>query len=900
MKKNKNNSFKTTKSRVGKEHLRKFKSEDEKLLSNLSRVKKTVKLTTQSISINKDSLNITSRRLTFPELVGKSRHTSENVRNHALLGLIEFVRRYEEEGRINVYTLLQVSCSSIFNESSKLRVSSKNLLMLLMSAYFSKTCNSSCSEIIHLYLRQGIICCNGSRDSSFYDDVYGLVGLIIDRYPWVLSEYHEKLLDCLLKNTPEALSFKHFSCVYSLFKLNTKIDRNTREDLIEYVISVQYKMVSNTRVNDNYTVNASTINKVNGSRVNVISSKTHSTASSIGKRRKTQDHESNINEIECLSITSMTVKSFKLLLDNSEHIKQNDQRIVDLLLSVDLYEFENMTERGKQTYDKLFSDFIKTKIELALTLMRHYTKHHLPLLVPLIQAESLKENIESSRLAEILFKAHSARIDHLLTSEEDVSSNNGYNNVYEDADINHNNDDDINHNNNAHKGNRYYNNVYENNEPSSNGYNTIRKKDASLKVKSEWVSKILRILSDSKLKTNQQLKNYLNQLVSGTGKNEEENEEETNVRELLVNLYYESLNSMFKSVIESPSVWPFICYMKGVSPVVFKEIFDKSHDIRAYDSSTGAISPYMGTAGTEKQYRGLDLDFEQVMNHFIENIDEKLVETFIKMCLYISSNDRKTNIYYKLSEIKNLKEEEYIILSKIYLNMESSSRLNEYLSQIIMELYRKKYIRAVKEFLNVLLFQLFNIKEDGRVDRQGRVVINFDLESEIKEKVEYFMEFWMNFIKLIIGDGTSVSSSNGTDIGSSNYTSVSSSNDTKVSSTDASNHSAGDNGTNDHAEDSENQKKSELNTEENGSTQDSLINYMIKTFIDKYLMVMCNIDNNEDMNNIVKKLIEESLRPNCENIEKDRRKRVYKIIKEVLVEYIDKESLPEWVTAEFQ
>ncbi|UKJ89526.2 hypothetical protein MACJ_002777 [Theileria orientalis] len=866
MKKNKNNAFKTTKSRVGKQHLRKFKSEDEKLLSNLNRVKKTVKLTTQSISINKDSLNITSRRLTFPELVGKSRHTSENVRNHALLGLIEFVRRYEEEGRINVYTLLQVSCSSIFNESSKLRVSSKNLLMLLLSAYFSKTCNSSCSEIIHLYLMQGIICCNGSRDSSFYDDVYGLVGVIIDRYPWVLREYQEKLLDSLLKNTPEALSLKHFSCVYSLFKLNTKIDRNTREDLIEYVISVQYKMVSNTRVNDNYTVNNSTISKVNASsgRVNFVASKTNSTASSSGKHRKKQDYDSNINEIECLSITSMTVKSFKLLFSNSEHIKQNDQRIVDLLLSVDLYEFENMTERGKQTYDKLFSDFIQTKIELALRLMKQYTKHHVPLLVPLIQAESLKENIESSRLVEVLFKAHSARIDIILTFDDGVKNNNGYNNVYDDYDVKFNSYN--------YGGNRYYDNVYENTVSSSNGYNTIRKRDLSLKVKSEWVSKILNLLSDSKLKTYQQLKNYLNQLSSGTGNNEVESEEETNVREILVNLYYESLNSMFKSVIESPAVWPFMCYMKGVSPVVFKEIFDKSHNVSAYNSTTGAIGPYMGTPGTDNLYRGVDLDFERVMNHFIENIEEQLVETFIKMCLYISSNHRKTNIYHKLSEIKNLKEEEYMILSKIYLNMEPSGILNDHLSQITTELYRKKYVRAMKEFLNVLLFQLFNIKEEGRVDRQGRVVINFDVESEVKEKVEYFMEFWMNFIKLVTADGTNASSSHG------------------------SNHSTGAVGTADHTGDGENQKKGE----ENGSTQDSLIHYMIKTFIDKYLTVMCNIDNNEDMNNAVNKLIEESLRAHCENIEKDRRKRVYKIIKEVLVEYMDEESLPEWLTAELQ
>ncbi|BAM42308.1 conserved hypothetical protein [Theileria orientalis strain Shintoku] len=759
MKKNKNNAFKTTKSRVGKQHLRKFKSEDEKLLSNLSRVKKTVKLTTQSISINKDALNITSRRLTFPELVGKSRHTSENVRNHALLGLIEFVRRYEEEGRINVYTLLQVSCASIFNESSKLRTSSKNLLMLVLATYFGKKNNRRGSEIIHLYLKQGIICCNGSRDASFYDDVYGLVGAVAERYPWVLVEYKEKLLECMLKNTPEAPSFKHFSSVYSLFKLNTSIDRKTREDLIEYVIIVQYKMLSNTRVNDNYKVNS--------------------------------NHESNVSEIECLSIASMTVKSLKLLLSNSEHIKQNDQRIVDLLLSVDLYEFESMTERGKQTYDKLFGDFIQTKLELALRLLKQYTRHHLPLLVPLIQAESLKESIESSRLVEMLYKAHSA-----------------------------------------------------------NGYNTIGKKDVSLKVKSEWVGKILSILSESKLKTNQQLKTYLNQLVSGTGNNEMGNEEEGNVRKILVNMYYEALNSMFESVVESPVVWPFICYMKGVSPVVFKEIFDKTHNVSAYNSTPSAFSAYRSTMDTGKPYRGIELDFERVMSHFIGNMEEHLVGTFIKMCLHISSNDRKTNIYYKLSEIKNLKEEEYMTLSKIYLNMEASGRLNEHLSQTITDLYRKKYVRAVKDCINALLFQLFNIKEEGRVDRQGRVVINFDVEGEVKEKVEYFMEFAMNFIRLITGEGSSVGR--------------------------------------------------EEKMEENGSTQDSLINYMIKTFMDKYLTVMCKVDNNEDMSSTVRELIEESLRPHCESIEKGRRKRVYKIIKEVLVEYMNKESVPEWVTAELE
>uniref|UniRef100_A0A3B0NCW2 Pre-rRNA-processing protein Ipi1 N-terminal domain-containing protein n=1 Tax=Theileria annulata TaxID=5874 RepID=A0A3B0NCW2_THEAN len=746
----KSSDFKEVKSRLGKAHLRKYKSSDEKLLSNLKNLKKSVKLLPQSITVKKDSLNVTSRRLTFQELVAKSRHTSENVRNHALMGFIEFIRRYQDEARENLYGLLQVCCGMLVSEYPRLRDSSKNLLVSILTTFCSDgKISEKLSEVIYLHLVQGLMASKSSDNKEYNDDINTIIGLIIDKFHYTLSfGYDVKLLNVLLEKQPSPISYKHFNCVYSLAKLTEFHSKS----IVSYTINVLY---------------------------NIINSENWSDSTDPSTKA-----ECNRTEIECLTTSSVVVKSFKLLVLNKDFLEKNDYKVVYLLLSSDLQEFEHMTQKGKETFEKLFSELILLKAQLSINLLFEFDKHHIALLAPLIHLESVFRRLKPQEIVYILFL------------------------------------------------------LFEN--------FSVRDLDWDLKLKSEFIPNILNFLQDSKLTQLDSLKSYLHQFKLNSGNFTEKIPQSFDcgteeIKCTLTKMVSEIVNNLFKYVESSPSVWPLVLYFKGISPSLFTQIFPKSTQWNFLHHGT-VFSVFNG------KFQQIPLDFDHLISHFIANSHNTnphdYAKVLLEVCLYMSKVERGYEFYYKLTDLASLTEENYANLARIYVNLNSNERIIGFLSDHVLKLLKEQRYGMAKKMLEVLVYHVFNYT--NRLDEFGRIIIQFDPQSDLLEKVNSFTTF---LSKIIYEFG------NGADNGSVVTT----------------------------------QDKEEDRNEIN-----DILEFGIKMLIDKYILTLNKMEDDGLSGN--SESVERLLKDFYEKIGSNFKDREV-IFKKILTEYFGKDSIPNWLTS---
>ncbi|EAN31578.1 hypothetical protein TpMuguga_04g00226 [Theileria parva strain Muguga] len=766
----KSSDFKEAKSKLGKAHLRRYKSSDEKLLSNLKQLKKTVKLLPQSITVKKDSVNVTSRRLTFQELVAKSRHTSENVKNHALMGFTEFIRRYQDEARENLYGLLQVCCGLLVSEYPRLRNSAKNLLVSILTTFCSDgKISEKLSELMYLHLVQGVMASKSSDSKEFNDDINNIIGLIIDKFPYTLSfGYNLKLLNVLLEKQPTPISFKHFNCVYSLAKLT----RFQSKSIISYCVNVLYNIINSENWSDS--------------------------------PNPTSQTDCNRTEIECLTTSSVVVKSFKLLVLNKEFIEKNDYKTVYLILNADLQEFEHMTQKGKETFEKLFSELILLKAQLSIKLLFEFDKQHIALLAPLIHLESLVTRLKSSEIVYILLLL----FDNFNTSNVDWD----------------------------------------------------------LKLRSEFTSSILNLLQDSKLTNLNHLKSYLNHFKLNSNFSEDNSHPLLNggseVKGVLAKMICEIVNNLFKHVESSPSVWPLLLYFKGISPSLFTQIFPKStHWNFVHNYNVADFSVFKGN------FQPIPLNLDHIVSNFITNSNNnngfEYIRVLLEVCLFISKVEKGYEFYYKLTDLPNLSEENnnistkninglnkinnnlaeiHVSLARIYVNLPSNERIIEFLSEHILKLLKEQRCEIVKIILEVLIYHVFNYT--NRLDEFGRIIIQFDPQSDLIKKVNTFTTFLLKIIH--------------------EYGNVENSSVITL------------------------QRNEEVRNE-----IDDVVEFGVKILIDKYLLTLNKMEDTEveEDKELVMKLLKglwEKIGTNFKNREV--------IFKRIFTEYFGKDSIPNWLS----
>ncbi|GIX64432.1 bromodomain-containing protein [Babesia caballi] len=376
MKNKKARDFSTKKARVGRQQFRKHASSDAKLLANVGQLKRTVKLATQSIVVNKDRLNVTSRRLTLAELIGKSRHTSEAVRLHALAGILEFTRRFADDARLNLFQIIQVAGAGVTSGDNGVRKQARALLLATLDLVGGvsgvNAAGARCAECLALYLVQGVLV----SSSSIRTDVYGTIVGVLERSPSTLAEHMDQLLSKLVKNRPESPTAAHIDCLLAFFKIRQDYDRALCATLVDYLCTVvDYAVVEGAEVT---------------------------------------------TELGCLTIASMLIKSLKLILLNYSVVKPNDLRVLKALLCCDLHEYESLTERGKQTFEALFAEFVLLRAELGLKCASLFDRHQLVLLFPLVHLYCLRFSIcadHESRIAAILLVAISVKEPHFTTQD---------------------------------------------------------------------------------------------------------------------------------------------------------------------------------------------------------------------------------------------------------------------------------------------------------------------------------------------------------------------------------------------------------------------------------------------------------------------------------------------------
>ncbi|AFZ81085.1 bromodomain-containing protein [Theileria equi strain WA] len=662
--------FKKVKSRVGKSQFRKYGSKDEKLLANVGQLKKTVKLSQQSIAADKGCLNVTSRRLTLAELIGKSRHNSENVRNHALMGIVEFVRRYVDEGRLNLCLIIQVTASNLIHESTSVRTRAKNLLMSIISTYLSDESiyDNKCIEYLYLYLIKGLLSTNG----PVREDTLMIISLVVDKTPWILSNYCDKLLDKIISNAPKSPSFKHINCVTLLFKTLEDADLDLQNRIVEYVINSLLSLLS---------------------RDDPISFKSATKSEKNGIRDK-KNAPGTPNEVECLSMTSMVVKLLKLLLNSIKLVRPNDRRVVDILLGIDIYEYENLTPKGKETFETLYYEFTFIKSEIAIKLLKTYTGHGVALLAPFFLLESMKNKFSDKhhdRVAQVLMIAVS--VDSQKLSEI---------------------------------------------------------QDAEMKV--EWITHILTILSNSNLEVTT-IKNWLkSSVVYSRIKNNQFDalgsiSVRSQTKESPTNPEIVDLPKVYKSIIESllavisksPSIWPLLGLVKGLSPLVFSEVFPKNHGSGHWE--------YLNNLSMDISVAtDWNVDFDSIICEFIEATNGELLTVFLKLILYIS---RRTgtckNFLDKLHDkVQVFSDDQHRIFSRIAMNIESSEHNITVLVEILGKLVHNENISH--EYVSVILFHIFNTKLPSKIDKDGRIKANSELDVTMQH-VDYTLKIYDDMLK---------------------------------------------------------------------------------------------------------------------------------------------------------
>ncbi|KAK1938432.1 hypothetical protein X943_001141 [Babesia divergens] len=614
MKVKKTRDFTTKKVRVGKQHLRKHESSDAKLLSNIGRLKKSVKVATQSIAVNKDSLNVTSRRLTLAELIGKSRHASDSVRHHALLGILEFTRRFVEDTRINLYLIVQVAASSLTNSAAAVRKQGKALLLSLITNHLNSTEGegNKCAECLMLHLTQAIL----SSHNDVREDAYQTIVAISSKTPSILAEYAHQLLSKLVRNHPSIPTAVYVDCLYALFKGYKDHDVALSSELVGYL----YKVIE----------------------------------ASIAKG------ENETTELGCLSTTSMVVKSFKMLLLNIEGIKPDDVKLIQCLMYFDFFQYEGLTERGKQTFDTLFAEFILTKAEIAIRCMGIFKKYYLALMVPLIHLHSLRNTFNAThadRIAEIILAASSLDITGI--------------------------------------------------PPQS---------VQSLRV--QWRQNLYKMLSAEEpifYNIRQIMQTHLavtkmNSHTFGTFDKLTATSEVQSGDIVISDIMPQLCRNMALSLSNDFEILPIVALINGVSPVIWLEECYSSDSKQHHFKFLGKLPMNFETT------LNLELDCDSILENFVSRRMSKVQSSaLLKTLLHISKHPkhiigaRLIESYLRLERIRELHEEELCLIARLMLNCTCSREIAQLIGEIVKAILADTTLcsyKAAVELVNVMVFHL--------------------------------------------------------------------------------------------------------------------------------------------------------------------------------------------------
>ncbi|OMJ07780.1 Testis-expressed sequence 10 protein-like protein [Smittium culicis] len=92
---------------------------------------KAVTLSTQSVSVDKDSLLTTSNNRSLPDLLSKAKHYSPSVRKDALIGLIEILTTHNSLIKTDLEALINASCKRIIDDDINVRKANLDFTKLL-------------------------------------------------------------------------------------------------------------------------------------------------------------------------------------------------------------------------------------------------------------------------------------------------------------------------------------------------------------------------------------------------------------------------------------------------------------------------------------------------------------------------------------------------------------------------------------------------------------------------------------------------------------------------------------------------------------------------------------------------------------------------------------------------
>lgn len=621
MKSKKAKDFVTKKVRVGKGHLRKYDSKDAKLLANVGQLKKHIKVATQSITVNKNSLNVTSRRLTLAELVGKSRHTSDTVRHHALQGISEFTSKYAEDTLLNLYTIVQVAAASLTSNSSAVRKQGKALLLSIISDYLSDAAGkgNKCAECISLFFTQAII----SPEKGVREDAYQTIVAVFNRTPSLLSDYVEQLIDKLVMIRPETPTLSYVDCLYSLFKHVKDGHALCSSDLVEYLYSViDYGMSKG---------------------------------------------ESVTSEIGCLSVISMVVKSYKLLLFDNGSIKVDDPNLIQCLLHCDLFEYEGLTERGEQTFEALFVEFILSRVDLALKYMDKFTKYHLALAVPLIQLHSLRDNViaaSADRVASVLLSALSLDLESIDQQSLHTLKVQWRQSLY---------------------------NVIPKEESMFDNIRCLLHHDYATSRTN------YHIYAECNGKYNPN-----NDMNEGIG-----------IQETLLAIF----RDIAASLSQKQDILPLVALTSGVAPVICLEEFYRigapSHCIKLLENMPVDFKPMID----------LQLDSRAILAYFMQNTKSKAQRcALFKVLLHISKYQDKdigedfVHHYLSVECMRRLSEDEITMVARILMNLVCSEKISSRLGEVVRGWLLDHTICTFKSVTELVTVMMYHLRMVTRVD----------------------------------------------------------------------------------------------------------------------------------------------------------------------------------------
>ncbi|ORM40676.1 Protein mago nashi -like protein 2 [Babesia sp. Xinjiang] len=589
MKNKKQRDFTKKKARVGREQFRKHSSSDAKLLADVSKLKKTVKLGTQSISVNKERLNVTSKRLTLAELIGKSRHTSGAVQIRAFLGIIEFVRRFEDDVTLNLFSIVQVAGAGLTSSNDGVRQQARTLLVALFDqikgASGSKWSSNKCTENLVYYILRGVVL----SDNGVRADVHRTITAIMERLPSILAEHVETLLDKLVRHAPETPTVTHMDCLLSLSKFQSDPGTGSTTALVDYLCKVlDYCMIAGSDV---------------------------------------------MSELECLTIASMTVKSLKLISMNVEWVTPDDTRLIRALLCCNLHEYESLTERGTETFESLFKEFVLYRAELGLKCANLFTKYQLIMLVPIIHLYLMRESLSygyAPRIAYIILTAMAIDKDQFNT--QDVSN-----------------------------------------------------------LKSQWCEEIIQTLVGEE-PLFQELRSTLQRRVTNLGKRKKifgSNTESTAVSGALMYLrdtFVTICRRLAEAIMGRVEILPIIAIASGVSPAVLSDAFDNTKD-----GSKGF--EFLAKLPIDFEVQDdFSLDCKGVLQQLIGTMEGRpTTQQLLYTLVYTSKSAEKfpesdfINCFLQKERLATLDDEEIHLVARAALNCSNSAEVTKKLLELIKE-----------------------------------------------------------------------------------------------------------------------------------------------------------------------------------------------------------------------